>query len=119
MKTYRSITSLATSPAVSSYSLYSNGFVVTTNNKLYNNDIDNNTTSAYNNGHNNHGNNYNSYSHNYRHSNSYSYSHTMLPLQNHTDAEVDYGHVDDLPPEFNENDANVDDDELSVQNTRL
>ncbi|XP_068144845.1 USP6 N-terminal-like protein isoform X1 [Drosophila tropicalis] len=30
MKTYQSITSLATSPAISSYSLYSNGFVVTT-----------------------------------------------------------------------------------------
>ncbi|XP_053965029.1 USP6 N-terminal-like protein isoform X1 [Anastrepha ludens] len=110
MKTYRSITSLATSPAVSSYSLYSNGFVVTTNNKLYN-DIDNN---AYNNGHNH------SHSHmqNHRHSNSYSYSHTTLQLQNHTDAEVDYPNVDDLPPDFNEN-ADIDDDELSVQNTRL
>lgn len=30
MKTFQSITSLATSPANSSYSLYSNGFVVTT-----------------------------------------------------------------------------------------
>lgn len=30
MKTYQSITSLATSPANSSYSLYSNGYVVTT-----------------------------------------------------------------------------------------
>ncbi|XP_037954501.1 USP6 N-terminal-like protein isoform X1 [Teleopsis dalmanni] len=29
MKTYQSITSLATSPAISSYSLYSNGFVIT------------------------------------------------------------------------------------------
>lgn len=110
MKTYRSITSLATSPAVSSYSLYSNGFVVTTNNKLYN-DIDNN---AYNNGHNHS----HSHSHLHRHSNSYSYSHTMLPLQNHTDVDVDYSNIVDLPPDFNEN-ADIDDDELSVQNTRL
>lgn len=29
MKTYQSMTSLATSPAISSYSLYSNGFVIT------------------------------------------------------------------------------------------